>query len=148
MKKKKTNGQATIEMIMIFPFLIFFVLLMFFSGLAIYRQIAAWNINYSAGMTMTKIPYGEGLPTETMQKAIQGNSGMNGTTNSVNYFGYIAASGGKMFRGVSVQTTTPPVLSNYGVINDYLYNFYSPYSGSPSAAAVYPVSPWLSYGKK
>lgn len=147
-KIKKGKAQASLELIMIFNFLMLFVLFTFYAGFGIYRQIVAWNINYSTGMTKARTPYGESIPKTLEYELVNGNSGVVSAKNSYGSVGTVGATGGKMFRGYLVKTTVTDTSAGLSGWAGTFANFYSGRPDKVQAAAVYPVSPFLDYFTK
>ena len=56
MKKRKFSGQATLELIIVYPLMLFFIIALFLNGYKVYAILANANVNYSEGMSSTRRP--------------------------------------------------------------------------------------------
>ena len=78
--RKHFKGQATIELIVVFPLALFFIYVLFLNGYKVFSLLANTNTNYSEGMSIVRRPSQDKLLVDlvTADSVLQKN--MRGAT--------------------------------------------------------------------
>ncbi|MBQ6520192.1 MAG: hypothetical protein IJI14_15870 [Anaerolineaceae bacterium] len=136
MYKKTVKGQGSIELMIIAPFLIFFLAILFINGIRQNAILVANNVNYSDGIALVRSKPNSEVDTNSSNYVLQrNNSSATQSLSSADIgLGVSDPQWVKGWGGKVISNTIDPNVPSFTIVNPDELN----------ATVAYPVSPFVS----